>query len=370
MSFDLEKMTFPLKVVRKINETDDTVSFVFDVPATLKEKFSFQPGQFVTLFLDINGEAMARSYSIPSSPAVDRDLKITVKRVPGGKASNFLIDRVHEGDQLRLSPPAGNFYRPQSDGPHHYVLAAGGSGITPLFSILKTLLLTDPQSRVSLLYANRFEDSVIFDHELSSLAERFPDRLQVRTVISQPSQDWTGWRGRCEGPQLDQWLGRMLNFSRLPVVAYLCGPDGYMKNVRASLTRLRVEKVFEESFSAGQSSSPTQSHHQVEPIQIGDLRAQNMNEQAEVEVLLNGQKTQHLIRRDQTILQALIDAGANPPYSCLEGNCMACMAKVRAGRVFQIEPGILMDDNIAAGETLTCQAHPSSAKIIIDYDTL
>lgn len=378
MSFDLEKLTHPLKVSHRIPETSDSVSLVFQVPPELEKNFRFGPGQFLTLFLNVDGEILPRSYSLCSSPAVDRELKLTVKRVPGGKGSNYILDRVRVGDVIRVTPPAGHFYRPPiTIGPHHWVLAAAGSGITPIYSILKTVLMSEPQSKVSLIFANRSPDLVIYARELESWQQRFSDRLQVLHIFSKPPAGWSGYKGRCEGEQLETLLNRALPKEKQKCEAYLCGPDGFMKNVKVGLQAhgLTEAQIHIESFTTtttAASSATTQAEGDVPStrVYIGDENAPSLVGDADVQITLGGETLSLKVPKDKSILETLIETGANPPYSCLDGNCMACVAKVKKGRVYQNDPGILLDENMAAKETLSCQARPASAQIHLDYDTL
>jgi ring-1,2-phenylacetyl-CoA epoxidase subunit PaaE len=383
MTYDLDKLTARLTVASRIPETSDAVSLVFSVPKEKEKEFRFGPGQYVTLFLEINGETVPRSYSISSSPAVDQELKVTIKKVQGGKGSTFIMDHVRAGDTIRVSPPAGNFFRtPATPGPHHWVLAAAGSGITPVYSILKTVLHTQPGSRITLLFANRSPDLVIYAKEIALLEEKFKDRLQVMHVMSRPPAGWSGIKGRCEGDLLKELLAKILkNSGSKPVESYLCGPDQFMANLKNGLLEQGVPaaQIHIESFTI---AHPGQSHVEDktpsilagdEPpgrVYIGDRVATAPNGDTELTVLLGGDELKIPLKPDQTVLEAIIESGGSPPYSCLEGNCMACMAKVREGRVYQNDPGILLDENMKAGETLTCQARPASARIRIDYDSL
>lgn len=382
MSYDLSKLTTPLQVSHRIPETSDAVSLVFSVPKEKEREFRFGPGQFLTLFLEIDGEVLPRSYSICSSPLVERELKITVKRVPGGKGSNFILDQIRVGDLIRCSPPSGHFFRPPaSQGPHHWVLAAAGSGITPIYSIMKTVLLSEPNARITLLFCNRSPDLVIYAKELAGWADRHKDKLNVIHVMSKPPAGWTGLKGRFEGELLNQILDKVLAERNLPVESYLCGPDQFMQNIKTGLLERGVEpeQVHIESFtianpgqsqaaSANESSGPDDGP--ATRVYIGDESAPRLVGNANLKVQLGGEELNLTLRPDQNVLEAIIEAGGSPPYSCLEGNCMACMGKVKSGRVYQDDPGILLEDNIANRETLTCQAKAASQDIHIDYDSI
>ena len=375
MSFDLDKLTYPLTVIQRLPETTEAVSLVFQVPQELEKTFRFAPGQFLTLFLNIDGETVPRSYSLCSSPATDRELKVTIKQVQGGKGSTYILDKVNVGDILRVSPPAGHFFRPpQNEGPHHWLLAAAGSGITPIFSILKTVLMTEPHSQISLIYANRSPELVIYARELEGWQSRFPERLKIQHVFSQPPAGWSGLKGRCEGDLLKKILSLALPTEREHCEAYLCGPDGFMANIKVALQNsgLQDSQIHMESFTTAVHPPPVNTGPAAPAtrVYIGQADAPPPTGSSEVQFTLSGEDITVTVGKDKPILEALIETGANPPYSCLEGNCMACVGKVKTGRVYQDDPGILLDENIAAGETLTCQARPASAKIHIDFDSL
>ncbi len=373
MKYDLEKLTKPLKVVKRIQETSDAVSLVFEVPQGQEKDFRFGPGQFLTLFLEIDGEVLPRSYSISSSPALDKELKVTIKRVPGGKGSNYIFEKIKEGQEVRAAPPAGTFYRPpRTSGPHHWLFIAAGSGITPVYSILKTVLLSEPGSTVDLIFANRNQSSIIYAQELKAWTEKMNGRLKIHHVLSQPNPGWNGHTGRCESALINKILTESLPHQLNQVEAYLCGPCQFMENFIEALSKkgLSKEQIHTEAFT----STPSSTNSEPLPdgaVLIGPAEYQPWSgNNAHLRVTLNGEQIELDVARDQTVLEALIESGANPPYSCLEGNCMACIAKVKSGKVQQRDPGILLDENMAAGETLTCQARPASSEIHITYDEI
>jgi ring-1,2-phenylacetyl-CoA epoxidase subunit PaaE len=370
MSYDIESLTTPLRVARKIVETKSAVSLVFEVPADKQAAFRFGPGQYLTLFLEIEGERVARSYSISSSPAMDRELQVTVKRVPGGRGSNFIVDRVREGDQIRVSPPAGHFFRPPAtSGPHHWALFAVGSGITPIFSILKTVLLTEPGAIVTLVYGNRDQTEIIYDQLLKELETKYAARFKVIHVLSQPIEPWAGNRGRCQGETLRRIVTEVLARGPKNIESFLCGPDEFMNSVRAELQNsgIGAAQIHQESFTTTHSA-PRVDSGPPGRVYIGDKAAPRASGTSELRALINGEESRVELKPDQSILDGLLESGANAPYSCLEGQCMACMAKIKKGLVYQDDPGILMPENMAEGEVLTCQARAVSSQVEIDFD--
>ena len=371
-----EKLTRPLKVSRKIQETKDACSLVLSIPQENRHEFVYRPGQFVTLFLQIGGEELRRSYSLCTSPFTDTEFKITIKKVPGGRGSTFLVDTVKEGDELRVTPPSGHFFSPpKTVGGTHYILVGAGSGITPLFSILKSVLFANEKNRVSLLYANRSHDQVIYREELLKLQNKYGERLNVVHLTSQPDGITPGLHGRLSTESFSAFCDQCLRGSSLAREAYLCGPEGFMKTAKELLLsqNLMTDQIHMESFGENlPHSSPSaidlagvagQTVIGPDPAKPGELPTKLV-------ALLNGEEIEITPKEGQSILETLLEAGYSAPYSCMDGACMACLAKVRTGTVAQKDPGILTEDNIAACETLTCQARCLSSTVKIDYDNL
>ena len=367
MALSKEQLGKPIQVRQRIEETGDAVSLALEIPEALKSQFAYRAGQFVTFFMEIGGETLNRSYSISSAPGVDPELRITVKKVRGGRASNFLCDQVKVGDTLMTAPPAGQFFKglPATGGAHYYLIAAG-SGITPIFSILKSVLKESPSSHVTLLYGNRDESSIIYRQELERWQNENPDRLKICHVLSKPSLGWTGARGR---------ITRELLASRLKedhpggaAEFYLCGPKEFMGEIRESLVteRFSADKIHSEDFAI--SLHRPGVHVDQAWTLIGDDSPAETAEK--IVAVINGESVEVNAKPGQNILETLLEAGANPPYSCMDGACMACLAKIESGRVYQDDPGILTEENIAAREILTCQAKPLSRVVRVTFDDL
>jgi ring-1,2-phenylacetyl-CoA epoxidase subunit PaaE len=364
----VDQLAKPLKVKERIQETADAVSLALEIPADLKSRYHYQAGQFVTFFLQIGGEQLARSYSLSSSPLVDSDFKITVKKVPGGRGSNFLCDQVKVGDTLMTTPPSGHFFKPalEHKGMHYYLFAAG-SGVTPVYSIMKTVLNASPTNRVNLIYGNRNEEAIIYKNELDQWARQHPSQLDVVHVLSKPSFAWPGRRGRIDRA----FLREVLDMPQASPVAreyYLCGPVEFMHVVRNTLLEYGIQKdlIKEENFGV--------AVHKPKPdVKEGwtFIGPSQENEAPEkIIALINGETFEVDAVPGKSVLETLLESGAQPPYSCMDGACMACLGKVQEGRVYQEDPGILSDDNVANCETLTCQAKPLSRTVKISYDNL
>ncbi len=369
MAISPEQLGRPLVVAKRIQETADAVSLVLDIPPEHKLQFRFQSGQFVTFFLKFGTETLPRSYSISSSPLVDNDFKVTVKKVPGGRGSTYLCEDVKAGDTLLTTPPAGNFFKPALDSSGvHYVLYAAGSGITPIFSILKTVLTASPLNHVTLVFCNRNEESIIYKQEIETWGQAQSSRLTIHHTFSQPTADSKGRKGRADGP----WIKQILESLGGPTHRsyFLCGPTPFMSAVTETLKSRHIDQslIHQESFGL-ELHNPNAALQENWTLIGPDTLSPNESPE-KIIAILNGETIEVAAKRDQNILETLIEAGAQPPYSCMDGACMACLGKILEGQVYQDDPGILIDDNIKACESLTCQAKPLTRIVRVTYDNL
>lgn len=369
MSLNAEQLAKPLKVIRRIQETAEAVSLVLEIPEVLKSQYRYQAGQFVTFFLEIDGQKLNRSYSLSSCPLLNEEFKVTIKKVPGGKGSTHLCERVKEGDLLLTTPPAGHFFRPTmtANGTHYFLFAAG-SGITPVYSIMKTVLHASAKNKVTLVYCNRQESSVIYASELPTWEKEFGSRLQIEYIYSKPQKPGSGYQGRLDKAMIKEILSKSA-LGQEACEYYLCGPKEFMSTVRAGLLEAGAENglIREEDFAVG--LQPKREIHVKEDWTfIGDDQPAESPEK--IIAVVNGQTYEVPAKEDQTVLESLLEAGAQPPYSCMDGACMACLAKVVEGRVYQEDLGILNEDNVAHRETLTCQAKPLSRIVKLNFDNL
>ena len=362
-----------LTVSRKVKETEDSFSFLFDIPSDLADTYTFRAGQYLTLKLDIAGEEVRRAYSIFTPPHQDT-FGFTVKRVTGGLVSNYLIDSVNTGDKIEVMVPEGKFivvpnHQEQRD---HYFFA-GGSGITPVMSMIRTLLEGEPMSSCYLLYASRNEESIIFKEALDDLSLKHEGQLVVKYILSQPHQEkagglkglfgkkaqpnWRGLKGRIDKLILDKFMEDYPSKSRKDTF-YLCGPGGMIKTVEDFLQVRGVEsvQVKKEYFTPAATLAKP-----------GDLvRPANA---CLAEIKLNGEKFSLNIATDKTILDALIAEGKDPPFSCTSGACSTCVAKVIEGTVDMDACFALDDEEIADGYVLTCQSRCKSPLLVLDYES-
>ena len=242
-----EKLTHPLKVEEKIQETPDAYSFRLDIPSELKTQYQYRAGQFVTLFLNVNGEEIRRSYSLCTSPNHDDHFQITVKQVPGGKGSNHLANNVNTGDTLYVTPPQGTFFQPlDNEKSAQYFLFAAGSGITPIFSIAKEVLSTDPSARVNLLFANRDEDHIIYRELFAGVESQFSGRLHISHQLSKP-KGGCDLTGRCNAEVAAKFAADKAQGSG-PKQAYICGPEGFMDAVKEGLKTAGLADGFDRGW--------------------------------------------------------------------------------------------------------------------------
>jgi 3-ketosteroid 9alpha-monooxygenase subunit B len=335
-----------LRVERVIDETSDARSIVLEIPAEFAERFRYRAGQFLSCKIPYEGRVLTRSYSLSSSPDVDREHKVTIKRIGGGRISNWMNDRVEAGTLLMVAPPAGSFVLDDSD--RKIILFAGGSGITPIISIVKTALATSRRS-MKLVYANRDENSVIFKAALDELTRAHPDRLEV--VYCHDHID-----GFLDRDSAKRHVG-----SDVGAQFYLCGPGPFMALVEEALRELHVahELVHVERFVS--PHDPGSHAEEPAPEMAGDDAPDGIT------VVLDGETTEVPYKRGEKILGAVRAAGLDAPFSCEEGYCSCCMAKLTAGEVKMDVNDCLSKGLLNEGWVLTCQARCVSGGVKIEY---
>jgi len=364
---------YNLKIKKTVIETADATSFYFEIPEDLRERFHYKAGQYLTLKMDINGSSVRRCYSLCSSP-IENEHAVTVKRVNGGKVSNYLNDNKDNLSHIDVMPPEGKFIlKPDADKKRDHFFIAGGSGITPMMSMIKTVLEDEPKSMAHLFYANRNEESIIFRQELKELEEKYAGQLHViHCLENPPTKKQAGLMGAFKKAKInwDSYVGRidtenlygMLKDSparSAEEVFYICGPG----NMIESITEILVMKGKDKSQIKQEYFTSSSDNAGKEDIAVGASA-----EGAAVEVILQGRTIHLTVSENETILDALIKKGEDPPYSCTSGACSTCMAKVNSGKVEMEVCHALDDDEIEEGYILTCQAHPVSAKVSVNFD--
>ncbi len=337
---------FQLRVKQVVQETPTAVTLVFDDPM-----LDYLPGQFLTLQLAIGGETIERAYSFCTTPYTDRYPSITIKKIPQGRGSTYLCTHVRAGDILHALPAAGRFtLPPQREKGRYLICLAGGSGITPLFSMIKAALYTEPHTTVYLLDANRTPADIIYFDALTALQERYQGRLHVTHILSQAPADWEGYQGRLDKPLLQEILYQL---PQEPSKDYLlCGPQGLMDLAAGALQEMGVHRqaIHQESFT------PAVSPQGGNPVTY--------------ELIIHEPSHRHLCRpsTDQTLLESALEAGVDIPYACLSGTCNTCRAKCTEGKVTMDEDEGLTEQELAEGYVLTCVARPASERVVITLE--
>ncbi len=342
-----------LRVQRVVQETHDTKSFVFEVPADLRDAFAYDAGQFCTFRIPLGDDELLRCYSMSSAPGVDDDFVLTVKRVAGGRVSNWLLDEVHEGDELALTLPAGVFTL--RDRPTPIVAFAGGSGITPVISVIKHALATTDR-RARLLYANRDVDSVIFRAELDALVAAHRGRIDV--VHHLDTDD-----GFVHSDLVRGFVGDDLDAD-----FYLCGPGPFMDVIEDALDLAAVtpEQVFVERFAFAGS---VREEPPAAPVAdaVPSERAEAVGTET-VTIVLGGKATEVRYQPGETFLETARRAGLRAPFSCESGSCATCMARLEVGEAKMRVNNALMPDEVEEGWVLTCQGLPTSPTAKVVYE--
>lgn len=341
-------------------ETPDCISIAFAVPAELKEAFAFRPGQNLVLRTRMPDGEIRRNYSLCSSP-LDNECRIAVKRLPGGRFSNWIHDHLHKGDTIDVLPPSGRFC-PElpTVGRHTYAAFAAGSGITPVMSILSYVLATNPESRFLLVYGNRDSRHIIFREQLEALKNRYLQRLQIVHVLSREERDSDLHTGRIDAATCDA-----IDRSILPLAAvdqfFLCGPSGMVETVAERLKKKGIDpaRIHTERFHAPGSTTMAATPS------IADTHPST----SRVSLRLDGSLSRFdAPSHGETILDAAIRQGIDLPFACKGGMCGTCRARLLSGQVEMDQQFALEPEERRNGFILTCQSHPRSQELTIDFD--
>jgi len=351
---------YPLTVAQVKQETRDAIAVTFAVPDALRDTFAYQQGQHLTLRAQIDGSDVRRSYSICSA-VQDRQLRVAIKRTPGGAFSSWANAHLQPGQVVDVMPPMGHFNVPlDATQARHYLAFAAGSGITPILSIIKTTLLAEPRSRFTLFYGNRASSSVLFREELSELKDVYMERLKIAYVMSREQQDIELFNGRITGDKCADFLRHWVRIDDIDV-AFICGPEDMMHGVSKALqdAGMPKERIRIELFAA---SVPKHEHKP--RAQVADASALT-----EVTVIMDGAHATFTMDRDkESILDAGLRAGIDMRYSCKGGVCSTCRCKLVEGKVDMDVNYALEDYEIARGFVLSCQSFPVTGKVVVDFD--
>lgn len=352
---------YSLKVNDIRRETPDAVSVAFEVPPQLWPEYQYKQGQYLTLKLKVNGEEIRRSYSVCTSPFSEKELRIAIKEVKNGKGSTYVNRTLKVGDMIEVMTPMGTFHSVLSgSAKKHYVLVAGGSGITPMMSILKSVLYVEKQSRVTLIYANRDEDAAIFKTEIEKIAAENKDRVTLVNVYDAPKNSMPDLHKGLMTPEKVRTLIEKYDCAKADEF-FICGPGPMMENVKNVLEGLGIvkEKIRIEYFTTV-----------IEAVAAAEANSV-VNLKSHVTVCLYGVETSFdLQTQGASILDAAIEAGVDAPFSCKGAVCCTCRAKVLEGKVKMDANFALTDAEVEQGFVLTCQSHPITEKVVLDYDAV
>jgi ring-1,2-phenylacetyl-CoA epoxidase subunit PaaE len=349
-----------LRVAEIVPETDEANSILFEVPDELKSAFRFKAGQHLTLRADIDGEEVRRNYSLCVAPDAD-EIRVTVKRIAGGVFSNWVGDQLKRGDTLDVMTPHGSFtteFDPQAA--RHYVGFAGGSGITPVISLIRTALSIEPKSRFTLFYGNRDANSVIFLEALAALKDRYMGRFELYHFLSDEEGDVELFNGMLDRETCDEAIENLIDDPAAVDAWFICGPGPMMDAAEEALLDKSVasDRIHIERFTAGRPSAALAA-------QMAALQEEAAGQT--ISVTLDG-RTRKVEFSAANILDSARDAGLPAPFACKAGVCATCRAKVTRGKVEMAARYGLTDEEVAAGYVLTCQSVPVGEGVAVDYD--
>ena len=340
-------------------ETRDAVSLTFAIPDELKDDYRFLPGQYLTLRTTMDGEEVRRSYSICSGPD-DGEMRIAVKKVDGGAFSSWAADELKSGDEIDVMTPTGRFgVAPAPEASRIHVGFAAGSGITPILSIIKSLLAREPNSRFFLFYGNRSADGMLFRQPLEELKDRFLDRFSVFHVISGEEQDIPILHGRLDGDKVRVLLGSLVPAPTIDHL-FICGPTGMSDEIEATCREIGIaaDRIHIERFVSGLGGKPR-------PKAAVPASAPP---KAFAALIIDGKRREVPVAEGEAILDAALRAGIDLPFACKGGMCSTCRARLVEGEAkmdinYSLEPW-----ELEKGFVLTCQAKPVTGRIVVDYD--
>ena len=351
---------YPLRVAEIVPETPEAISIRFDIPRELRDAFAFRAGQHLTLKAEIGGEEVRRNYSLCTAPD-EKDWMVTVKRIADGLFSNWVGDELKPGDTIDVMPPHGSFTTDfDGESRRRLVGIAGGSGITPVMSLLRTTLMTEPQSSFTLLYGNRDSNSIIFLEELARLKDRHLDRVELYHFLDQEEGDVELFNGMLDRTRVDQAIDRLVVSPEDVDGWFICGPGPMMDAAEGALIDRSIprERIHIERFTADRPPETL-----VKEMAELQSRAAGLT----VSVTLDG-RTRKVPFTEGNILDSARSAGLPAPYACKAGVCATCRARVTSGHVEMAARYGLTDEEIEAGYVLTCQSVPSGNGVAVDYD--
>jgi ring-1,2-phenylacetyl-CoA epoxidase subunit PaaE len=365
-------MRFHTLAVKHIDRlTKDSVAVSFAIPEDLKQEFAFKPGQYLTLRTTINGEDIRRSYSICSGQD-DADLRVGIKKVSDGIFSSYANENLKVGDTLQVMTPEGRFTPSQQLGNRHILGIAAGSGITPILSIIRSLLARETDTQVTLIFGNRTSSSVMFAEEIEDLKNRYLGRLSVVHILSKESQDVDLLSGRVTKDKINQLSNGVIDFSSVSE-AFLCGPESMVMDVKPTLQTLGLAegKIRFELFTPSKKQGAKKEGAKKEQTNVGLSVTTAEKILSNITVILDGKRHNFdLLDSDESLIEAAARNGLELPYSCKGGMCCTCRCKVEKGEAtmelnYSLEPW-----EMQAGFVLGCQVKPVTAELTLDFDHL
>jgi len=345
-------MFYKLSIKEVKRETKNSVSIVFDIPENLQNEFKFIPGQYINVQFELDGIVLHRAYSICSS-LKSKELRIGIKEVKGGTFSVHANNNLMVGDILEVSPPEGKFVLNISDSnQYNYIAFAAGSGITPVLSMIRSVIETEKESKFVLVYGNKSSEDTMFKNEIDNLKLQYKDQFEVHYVFSQKVTN-NAYSGRISLEILDDILKDKYPKSSFSNY-FLCGPEEMINLIKGKLLDIGIDKaaIKFELFSTSDTNEP----------------AKDLSGNSKITILLDDEETTFEMKKEDVILSAALLKGLDAPYSCQGGICSSCLAKVIEGEVIMDNNSILDEDELEEGLILTCQSHPVSSTIKIDYD--
>ncbi len=390
-------------VEKKIIESPTTVSLILKLTDSNKN-LGYTAGQFTSIYINVDGKEIKRSYSMSSAPHEDY-IQVSIKKVDGGNLSVYIVDKIKEGDSVKLSPPKGKFFTCSQNIPKQYILFGAGSGVAPLFSILKSILYKNKKDKVIFICSHKNKEEILFAKTLEKLIDKYKDRFKLIYTLSQcndgqipcTQSNVTTYSGRLNRNLIQNIFNQHLN-ALMEKEFYMCGPTQYMtehiKNLLflgVSKSRLHIESFVSDINKVGEQDNPfklllesnyinikEKSVNTDSDFLIGDkntdagfLIGDKNSEQKETKnIIVNIDGQTHTLDyvKNKTILDVIIDSGIDAPYSCLSGACLSCLATITKGCVKQKDLGILDDSNISKKESLVCQAYPLSKSVSVSFD--
>ena len=353
---------YPLRIKKINKETDQCVSVEFEIPETLADTFQFKHGQSLTMRTNLGGEEVRRTYSLCSSP-LDKKWKVAIKKVADGLFSSFANENLKEGDELDVMEPVGKFYTDlDPSNKKNYLAFAAGSGITPVISIIKTTLRTESQSSFTLVYGNRSRSSIIFFEELEGLKNKFIDRFNFINILSRERTDSSLNFGRIDIGKLTE-LEKLIDYKKMDEI-FICGPEEMIFCIKKFLEQKNIseKKIHFELFTTSGQKKKSGVGSQESEVKAGPS--------SKITVKVDGRSFDFdlSLNSDATILDTALKQGADLPFACKGGMCCTCKAKLLEGEVEMDVHWGLEHEEIEKGFILTCQSHPKTEKVVVDFD--